>query len=230
MTSNYWVNFWAEHGRNSSHSDPQSQVLRTAEQQPIDDERWQATLQSVHKEMKISSGHHMLDLCCGNGLFVRHFSEHSDRIVALDISPSLLEKLDELKLKGVETIEADMRLVSFPENSFDRILLYAAIQYLSTKEVLALFHSLVRWLKPHGLLYVGDIPDKQLLWNFYNTEARRATYFENLAQGKDIVGTWFEPIWLQHLGRFVGFSDVRIIYQPEYMIYNHYRFEAVLEK
>ena len=172
----------------------------------------------------------MLDLCCGNGLFVRHFSEHSDRIVALDISPSLLEKLDELKLKGVETIEADMRLVSFPENSFDRILLYAAIQYLSTKEVLALFHSLVRLLKPHGLLYVGDIPDKQRLCNFYNTEARRATYFENLAQGKDIVGTWFEPIWLQHLGRLVGFSDVRIIYQPEYMIYNHYRFEAVLEK
>mgnify|MGYP000249802010 CR=1 FL=1 len=124
MKRNYWTEFWRDQGANSRGADPQSQVLRTSCKQPIDDQRWRSTLGMVREQMKMIGGHKMLDLCCGNGLFARHFACDCERLLAVDISPDLLGMVEELKLDGVETLESDMRTVDFPQNTFDRILFY----------------------------------------------------------------------------------------------------------
>ncbi|MDB2423482.1 class I SAM-dependent methyltransferase [Paracoccaceae bacterium] len=228
MKKDYWVKFWREHGAASNNSHPQKQVLRTFSKLPIDEKRWELTLGKVHQQMKMKEGHRFLDLCCGNGLFARHFSEYCARLLAVDISPDLLRNLQKLEQDGLEVLEADMRKVDFPENTFDRILCYAAVQYLDLAETVKLFERMAFWLEPGGILYIGDVPNHKRLWQFFDTEERQATYFRNIRDHEAIVGTWFEPEWLRRLGLYAGFSEVRIIDQPEYMIYHTFRYEAVL--
>lgn len=230
MKEDYWTTFWRDHGANSRDADAQIQVLRTLAKQPIDEERWISTLGTVREEMRMKGGHRMLDLCCGNGLFTRHFARDCDRILAVDISPDLLRSLDELELDGVDSLQSDMRVVDFPEDTFDRILFYAAVQYLTPAETIQLFERMAVWLEPGGILYVGDVPDRTRLWNFFNNDERHATYFRNVRNGEAIIGTWFEPEWLRNLGLYAGFSQVRIIEQPDHMIYHDFRYEAVLTR
>ncbi|WP_077529034.1 class I SAM-dependent methyltransferase [Vreelandella utahensis] len=228
VNKDYWATFWRDHGVKSSDSDAQSQVLRTHNKQPIDEKRWISTLNTVRKHLQMTGGHRMLDLCSGNGLFARHFAPDCDWLLAVDISPDLLRSLDQLDISNVETIESDMRAVDFPADTFDRILLYAALQYLEPSEAIKLLERAAGWLEPGGILYLGDVPDRNQLWNFFNTKEREAHYFRNLRDGEAIVGTWFDSEWLCRLGYFAGFSEVRIIEQPEFMIYHTFRYEAVL--
>jgi len=228
MKEDYWPIFWRKQGVKSGSLDHQSQVLRTLAKQPIDEKRWNSTLDMVRKQMQVEGGHRFLDLCCGNGLFTRYFASDCEQLLAVDISPDLLQGIGELELSKVETLECDMRLLDFSENSFDRILLYAAVQYLDPAEVIQLFERMAVWLEPGGILYLGDVPDRKRLWNFFNNSERQSTYFQNIRNGEAIVGTWFEPEWLIKLGYYAGFSEVRIIEQPDYMIYHTYRYEVVL--
>ena len=224
----YWINFWRDQGAKSRNLDAQSQVLRTHFKHPIDEKSWGSTLNMVRDYMEMIGGHRMLDLCSGNGLFARHFAPYCNWLLAVDISHDLLHSLDQLSLGNVETLESDMRALDFPANTFDRILLYAALQYLEFSEAIKLFERIAAWLEPGGILYLGDIPDRNQLWTFFNTDERQANYFRNLRDGEAIVGTWFDAEWLQRLGYFAGYSEVRIIPQPEFMIYHTFRYEAVL--
>lgn len=228
MKADYWTTFWRDYGAKSKGTDAQSQVLRTIGKQPIEEERWNSTLSMVREHMRMTGGHRMLELCCGNGLFTRYFAPDCDRLLAVDISPDLLRSLDDLGLDSVDALESDIRNLDFPEDTFDRILFYAALQYLNPAEAVQLFERMAIWLEPGGILYVGDVPDRTRLWSFFNNEERQATYFRNVRDAEAVVGTWFEQDWLQRLGLYAGFSEVRIIEQPDYMINHTHRYEAVL--
>lgn len=230
MKKNYWTEFWRDQGANSRDSDPQSQVLRTFSKQPLDDQRWCSTLRMVREQMEMVGGHRMLDLCCGNGLFTRHFARDCDRLLAVDISPDLLVNLEGLGLDGVETLESDVRAVDFPQDTFDRILLYAAVQYLEPSDVVRLFERMAVWLEPSGILYVGDVPDQARIWRFFDNDERQAAYFRNVRDGEAIIGTWFDAEWLRRLGLYAGFREVEIIDQPNYMLYHTFRYEAVFTR
>ena len=227
MNEDYWPDFWRAHGEASSAADPQTQVLRTFAKQPIDEACWAKTLAWVRSELHLTEGHRLVDLCCGNGLFSRDFAGACAHLTAVDVSGDLLAGLNALALPSVVTKESDMRALDFPSDSFDRILLYAAVQYLSERECVALFEQMFDWIEPGGILYVGDVPDRSRMWNFFDNTERQQTYFGNVKKGEMIVGTWFDPEWLGNLCRAIGFSSVRIVPQPDFMIYKSFRYELV---
>lgn len=228
MKADYWTSFWRDHGAKIKGADVHSQVLRTIGKQPIEEKRWNSTLSMVREHMSMTGGHRMLELCCGNGLFARHFAPDCDHLLAVDISPDLLHGLGDLGLDSVDTLESDIRNLDFLESSFDRILFYAALQYLSPAETVMLFERMAIWLEPGGILYVGDVPDRTRIWSFFNNDERQAAYFRNVRDAQAVVGTWYEQDWLQRLGFYAGFSEVRIIEQPPYMINHSHRYEVVL--
>ena len=104
-------------------------------------------------------------------------------------------------------------------------MLYAGIQYLSEGEAVTLLRNMYSWLKPGGLIFVGDIPDHARLWSFYNTPERRALYFDNVITGQDVVGTWFDEEWLIQLAKNAGFRQAAVMQQPTEQIYAHFRFD-----
>ncbi len=224
MTNDYWTTFWQTHARTSAMADPQTQVLRTLKQKPIQEAEWHSTLSYIISQLDLSPEHDTLDLCGGNGLVASEIAAHCHQVTVVDISPELLQAASKRR-NNIDILTADMRTVEFPTAHFDRIVCYAALQYLTLAETTNLFENLHRWLKPGGVLFVGDIPDVDRQWNFFNTTERRQAYSKNLKAGRPIVGTWFDSSWLSHLASSVGFSSQECLPQPDDHIYSWFRFD-----
>jgi SAM-dependent methyltransferase len=225
VSTDRWLDFWRAHGRTAASADPQTQVLRTFNKQPIETERWQETLVYVDKLFPVGPVDDVLDLCCGNGLFSSHFAHRARTVTAVDISPDLLANLAQRALHNVTTLCSDVREICFADASFSRIWLYAAIQYFSEGEIVLLIRNMLHWLRPEGLLFIGDVPDRTRLWGFYDTPERRSKYFDNCVKDQDVVGTWFDPLWLRYLAESAGFRNAETIPQPPRQIYAHFRFD-----
>ena len=105
----------------------------------------------------------LLDLGCGAGNFaVRVLSQVSPLdCVLVDLSQPMLERAEhrvEATTSGsVQTIQSDMRLLSFGPASFDLILAGQVLHHLREdaqwEDMFAHFHE---WLRPGGTLFVAD--------------------------------------------------------------------------
>lgn len=227
MSSEKWTQFWESQGRNSLNEDLQSQVKRTFAKEAISSEKWAQTLSYIDEQINPLQTDTMLDLCCGNGLLTEFFSKKVKSVTAVDVSQDFVDSLESKHLPNVTTLQEDALKTSFPENSFDIVVVYAAIQYFSESETIVLLEKISKWLKPRGRILIGDIPDKARLWNFYNTTERVKFYFDNARNNEDVVGTWFDKTWLRTLLNNCGIINVESIDQPEYQIYSHFRFDIV---
>ena len=230
MADDYWVSFWKKRGLESVGLESQTRVLRTSEQRPIGHERWQQTLTYIDKQFPVGTGATLLDLAAGNGLFSREFAGRGAAVTAVDVSPELLAELDMLAHPKIQTLCRDMRDLDFAEASFSHIFFYAGIQYLTHGEAVRLLRSCCRWLQPGGRLMIGDVPDAGLRWTFYNTPERRAVYFDNLTQGREVIGSWYERDWIRYLAQNAGYASVAVYDQPPEQIYARFRFDAFFAK
>ena len=228
MSSDYWVQFWKDHGQRTRSEDPQTQVLRTLNRKPIDDEKWQYTLGVIEEVINPGPNDDILDLCCGNGLVARKLLESARSVTAVDVSDCLVKSIGEVK--GITPIISDIRTVQFEPETFHKIVFYAGLQYFSDREVIAIFERVFLWLRTEGLFYIGDIPDVERIWTFYNDREREGAYFDSIKFGKPIIGTWFDRKFLQKLSNYVGFSQCRTLTQDKELIYSSYRFDMIMKK
>lgn len=226
----FWKEFWIGHGQANVSSDLQSQVLRTINKQPISEKEFQAILKDIEKKIDIKGNDSVLDLCCGNGLITMFLAPKCKSITGVDFSEELTLQIDLEKHPNIFIVIDDIREVEFANESFDKMIMYAGLQYLTHKETIRFFESAIRWLKKGGTFLVGDIPDSNHLWDFSNNEERQAAYFDALKMNTPFIGTWFETQWLMNLGKYAGFKRVDILAQPAYLPYSHYRFDLLLQK
>ena len=69
----YWTKFWGEYNFDVDSIDEQSQVFRTRDQIPIGKDAWDHTVELVANHMQFKPNDTLLDICCGNGLLLKHF-------------------------------------------------------------------------------------------------------------------------------------------------------------
>lgn len=228
MKSNYWVDFWKDHGLKTAAENPQLQVLRTLDKKPIDDERWEFTLAHIEGQVNPSLDDKILDLCCGNGLLARKFSETAKSVTAVDVSDRLVSAIGEIE--NITPIVSDVRALQFEASIFDKVVLYAGLQYFSHQDVIEIFERVFFWLRNGGIFYIGDIPDQERIWTFFDDQDRETAYFDSVKCGKPIIGTWFDKGFLEKLSDYVGFSERQILPQPKQLIYSSYRFDLIVKK
>lgn len=226
--TDYWNSFWLTHSKENRNTEPQFQVLRTLNRQPVSPESFAAIVASIDAMLKPEPGKNLLDLCCGNGVITRELLGRFSAVTAVDLSEEFVAQISNGTADNVTAFAADARTVEFSENSFDRILLYAGLQYFSQSETVDLFMRLRHWIRDGGLLVLGDIPDSTRIWRFFNSPERESAYFEAMKAGNPIVGTWFEPGWLKKLSHHAGFKSAVTRRQPLSFPYQHYRFDLVL--
>jgi len=82
-------------------------------------------------------------------------------------------------------------------------------------------------MRPEGLLFIGDVPDRDKLWGYFNTPERQAAYFDGLARGERIIGSWLERGWLEKLCRAAGFVEAQAMPQDPRLIYADFRFDLL---
>lgn len=223
----HWARFWSEYQTDLANNDEQSQVLRTRNRKPIDQRKWEMTLNIVSQQLELQSDDTLLDLCCGNGLFTAAFAPRIAGVEAVDISPVLTGRLAARSLPNVSVLTSDMRDTQFAQQSFSKVLWYAGIQYIDESDIVAMVRRIRGWMKPGGILMIGDIPDRAKLWDYFNDDTRRAAYFDGLAQRKPVIGSWLEARWMERLCLASGFVSAEAVLQHEELIYADFRYDLI---
>jgi len=223
----HWARFWSECQTDVANKDEQSQVLRTRNKQPIDQRKWEITLDTVGQQLELQSDDTLLDLCCGNGLFTAAFGPRIVGVEAVDISPALTGRLAARGLPNVRVSTSDMRDAQFAPRTFSKVLWYAGFQYIDESDIVAMVRRIRGWMKPGGILMIGDIPDRAKLWDYFNDDIRRAAYFDGLEQRKPIIGSWLDAGWIERLCLASGFASAEAVLQHEELIYADFRFDLI---
>jgi ubiquinone/menaquinone biosynthesis C-methylase UbiE len=179
----------------------------------------------------------VLDLCCGNAALARLISRSCKEIHGVDHSEKLIfsakkikekENISNLHLHLSDAMNIDKL---FQEDFFDKSYCYFSFQYFSKKKRELLLEKLSRITKPNGLIFIGDIPDKNRMWNFY--ESKRKFYREKISrmiqfkEGECDLGWWIDPKEIMDWCA-KNKLEVSILPQKKDMPHAHYRFDVLI--
>lgn len=227
--NDYWITYWTSENITES-VDLQNQVERTVNKVPIDQKKWQFALNEIERTINLSLSDTLLDLCAGNGLIAAPFSLKCQSVTAVDVSKTLLERIDTCLYPTITMVIADARKVSLPPETFSKGVMYSALQYFSEHEAIVIFDTIYQSLMHGGLFLIGDIPDIDRLFAFYNKPEWVTAYFDSVKANTPAVGTWFKKEILVEMAKYIGFSNAEIISQHPDLINSHYRFDLLLTK
>lgn len=224
---NYWKNFWNKNNiiqRDGVHE----KVGRTIKGVAIDNNRWDLTLNTIETYLLLNADDDVLDIAAGSGAVAIPFSSKVRSYTALDISEKLLEGLKNTSKITVQ--HADIVTADIGVDKYTKVILYFALQHFNEKETLDILEKIYKCLKPGGICLIGDIPDIERKFEFFNTPEREKAYFSSIKNNEPIIGTWFERNFLKKAGLFLGFSESILLDQPVNHINSHYRFDLKLVK
>lgn len=101
-----------------------------------------------------------VDLGCGGGQLAIPLARRGAKVIAVDISPKMIEVLDakaaELGLDVTTRVSA-VQKVALPTESLDLVVSNYAMHHLKDAEKAATVRAAASWLRPGGRLVVGDM-------------------------------------------------------------------------
>ena len=120
----------------------------------LTDERTQAEVAFLVRELSLDRPHRILDLACGFGRHTNALAELGHSVTGVDLMPGFIEiARDEAKKENlsVNYLHDDMRVIDFREE-FDRVLLlFTSFGYFEDQGNFAVLQNISRALKPGGL-------------------------------------------------------------------------------
>lgn len=175
----------------------------------------------------------ILDIGCGTGLLCLALAPWVQHVHGIDVSTEMIERA---KRNLSDVFNASLSVGSIggtgqPLGSFDRVLAYSVLQYLSgEEETLTAFREVHRVLGSHGRALLAANPDP----------ARRSTLEQTIRTRNDNEAAerelklvdrtlWVAPDRLVELAAMAGFTARAEFISPR--IWQHfYMFDLVLEK
>lgn len=114
--------------------------------------RWARRVEMLSSHLR--PGMRVLELGCGTGYFTRELARSGANVVAVDVSPELLE------IARVDCSATNVRYdiqnacaLSYPEAVFDSVVGSSVLHHLEIKDAL---HEIYRVLKPRGTIYFTE--------------------------------------------------------------------------
>ena len=208
------------------------QVGHTVNGQPIPSAHFDLLVAQIADTLDLHADDRLLDVCCGNGLFTQRLAAKVHSVVGIDIASGLIDIAGadhgganisylHMDAREVESLKAN------GAGAFDKVVLYAALQHFSPDEFAPVFDGLKALLAPEGAIMLGFVPDKALIWDFYNTPQRRAEHLQRQADGTDTFGFWWPRPTLDRMCRARALSCAFSVL-PSEVHASAYRFNAVV--
>lgn len=102
-----------------------------------------------------------VDLGCGSGRLSLPLAERVDKVIAVDVSPAMVERLRanaaEAGLTNIETHVAAMEELSLAESSVDLVVSNYALHHVRDADKALVVAQSAKWLVPGGRMVVGDM-------------------------------------------------------------------------
>jgi len=227
-----WRGYWKERPGNCEETDFLRQVDRTIGGKPIDELQMDLTVRAVLSGLELTGDDFLLDVCCGNGLLTKRFSEICRKVVGVDYSEALIRVAQ--KFHGASNIQyavsaaGEMTLAKIGGLLANKASICAGLQYFTFEDARTFLAALRKLVDRKARIFFSDIPDFARISAFYDTEARRADYERRKRKGTEAIGTWWERDALIEMLEGFGYK-VKCIEQDPRRFTAHYRFDLVAQ-
>jgi ubiquinone/menaquinone biosynthesis C-methylase UbiE len=89
-------------------------------------EAFESDLRAIVASLPLGTGHRVLDIACGDGVYSRWLAERGSRVVALDRSRAFLDLAQrqmppDVRADRVRLVRGDMKHLPFPDDCFDLV-------------------------------------------------------------------------------------------------------------
>ena len=128
-------------------------------------ERLSRRLAAAFAVAEVSPGMRVLDVGCGRGEIVRHCARLGADAFGIDYAPvavnmSQAAVSSETKAPGkMGVAQADAKVLPFPSNYFDRVLMFDVVEHLYPWELHQAMVEVRRTLKPGGMFVIHTAPN-----------------------------------------------------------------------
>jgi cyclopropane fatty-acyl-phospholipid synthase-like methyltransferase len=226
-----WRHYW-NHNDQVFNIDPLRQVGKTVNGKIITPDILDDILNDIVLRLDLKKSDSLLDLCCGNGLLTHRIAKRCRSVTGVDFSSPLIDvATHDFRAANINYVCADVTEMpeSIRNGNFDKFLMYEAIQQLDPGQASTVFHQVASMASPGASFYIASIPDQDCKWRFYDTPERKREYERRLADGTELIGTWWTKVQLLKTVSSHGF-EVEILDRSEGSHGSHYRFDALCVK
>jgi len=179
----------------------------------------------------------VLDVCCGNAVIAKEVAKVCKEIHGVDHSIHLIDSANKIKkqenISNLQLSLSDALKIGelFQEDYFDKSYCYFSFQYFNKKNRERLLSQLSRVTKRKGWIFIGDIPDKKRMWNFYNSPYKfyreKISRMLQFKEGECDLGWWINP------DEILQWCDehklhASIMPQNAHLPHAHYRFDVLI--
>jgi 2-polyprenyl-3-methyl-5-hydroxy-6-metoxy-1,4-benzoquinol methylase len=220
-----WKKHFDQHATLFKETEFLIQVQKTVSGQPVTQTKFNALISDVRKALDISTDDFILDMCCGNGIITAQISKTCSAIIGIDFSETLIKiaekynKPENVSYFCMSVLDQNVkRLVNKP---FTKIYMYEALQHFEKDDLQRILELILEISSSNAVIFIGSIPDKDKLWEFYDTDERREEYRRRKSQNQEAIGTWWnrkyvEDVCLQNGLECEFLSQNKILHSARY--------------
>ena len=194
--------------------------------------------EDIKNKIQFSKEDVVLDVCCGNAAFTKFIATTCKEIHGVDFSEALINSAKQIKEKEnilnlhlhlSDVMETDKL---FSENKFDKSYCYFSFQYFNQQKREMLLEKLSRVTKRNGSIFIGDIPDKTRMWNFYESKGKfwreKISHAIQFKEGECDLGWWIDPKEITDWCK-KNKLEISILSQDKNLPHAHYRFDVLIK-
>ncbi len=129
-----------------------------------------ADTEVIWRLLALERGVEVLDLACGHGRIANRLAGRGARVTGVDATPLFLTRArTEAAAAGIEVdyVEGDMRMLPYPDRSFDRVLSwFTSFGYFADGDNRRVLREVCRVLRPGGKLLIetNNLPELLPRW------------------------------------------------------------------
>ena len=226
-----WKEYFNQHPTNFEETDFLQQMGKTVSGKSITPEQFEAQIASIIDALEIQKNDLVLDLCCGNGVITTRISTYCSSIVGIDFSDTLINLANKYN-KPANTFYdcmsiTDENMKNISKELFTKVYMYEALQHFPEEDIPKILNLLKGITTPNSVIFIGSIPDKDRIWDFYDTEERRKDYFYRKSIDQEAIGVWWQQSEIKKVCLDNGF-DCKVLPQNAILHSAHYRFDIRL--
>jgi cyclopropane fatty-acyl-phospholipid synthase-like methyltransferase len=224
--------YWQDHYNQGVLNYPNAllkQVGKTVNGKEVSQKQVDIIIDRIQKMLSLNRTDILLDACCGNGLLTYRFAPIVAQVIAIDFSEQLIFTAQKYhNLANIRYINSN--LIEFKTFiGCNKILMYEALQLFSYAQFEILLQHIKNISDNLFLFYIASVPDKDQLWNYYNTPEKRRFYLKSEEENKPHIGTWWEKQYIADVCEKHRIH-VQFLEQDAELYTSYYRFDMLLSQ